>query len=232
MAVEHGVPAAAELASQRPRQPHEQRALAVLSGHQAARFTERRAKPEADAPVLRLVPEQPRREADRGHPVGHRVVDAPDQPGAAPCQGHEVKPPQRPGVIEALGEDPAGGVAEGIVVERLGDLELGDVPVEIDLRRFDPDGRAAARDLDPAAERLQARQTLGDPPAQALDINASRPGSGRLEHEQLAGVALDRIRLQMKDLGVVEAERLGFEGRHRHPIMAVARSRSVICFSH
>ncbi len=66
-----------------------------------------------------LVPEQPGDQPDRAHPIRHRVVDAPDQRDPLAGQRQRVEAPERPRVIEALGEQVADGAAELLVGERI-----------------------------------------------------------------------------------------------------------------
>jgi hypothetical protein len=54
--------------------------------------------------VLVEIPEQPGGYPDRADPVDHRVVHATDQRRTPPGQREGIEAPERPGVVEALGE--------------------------------------------------------------------------------------------------------------------------------
>ena len=205
-----GVAAGLELAAQGAGEADQQRALAMLGrpGAFGLRPWPLASRGAARGRVVRI-PEQLADDADRGDAVGHRVVDAADQAGAAALQRDHVEPPQRPLVVEALGQDLAG--------ERCGSPPrtsgsspscAGDVPVEVDLLGRDP-ARAPRRG--PSSTRSRSR---GRPPIRSATRSRSgaalRPSPPRwLEHQHLAGVTLDRVGLQAQDLDVVEAEGLG-----------------------
>jgi hypothetical protein len=137
------------------------------------------------------------------------VVDAADDRGPVPGQRQDVEPPERPGVVEPLGKELAHRRPKLLVGERIGVIGLGDVPVEIDVLRLDP-GRAPQPQAwldDPLSEAGERADPLRDPLAQLRDRRrpAARVGS---EDQHLAGVALDHLRLQAQDLGVVLAQSL------------------------
>jgi hypothetical protein len=132
--VERGIGAGSELAAERPGEADEQGRLAMLGlrrrGRGGGPLALRRRLRCLRAVLGRWVPEDPGGDPDRGHPIGHRVVDPADDPGAAALERQQVEPPQRAVVVEPFGKDLAGGEAEALVVER-GAAGAGDVPTEV-----------------------------------------------------------------------------------------------------
>ena len=117
-----------------------------------------------------LVPEEAGGEADRAHPVGHRVVDPRDHRDAAAGQGQDVETPQRAGVIEPLGEQLTDGLAKLLVGERIGALGLGHVPVEVDVGDLDPGG--------PTEPQPGLRHSLAEAREGAHPLRDPRPQPG------------------------------------------------------
>ncbi len=163
-----------------------------------------------------VVPEQLASQPQAGHPVGHRMVDAPDDHRRAVLgRSDKVHVPKRLSVVEALGHQLgddvgqllAGGLADADLV---GDLELGVVDPD---RRRQPERRPGDP---PPCPRCPPEPAL-DVAAQLLDVGWSL--GPRLEHQDLAGVTGDRRGLELQDRGVVGAEavEIGHRGKHYGP---------------
>ena len=212
VAVERRVRSRAELAANRAGHASNARAARRLgrplrraAGAAAGRAARRRGR--GGASLGRGVPEQLAEHADGGDAVGHGVVDAADQGGAASGERHHVDPPQRPRVVQALGEQLAGQHSQLGAVQRVAVRDLRDVPGEVRVGIY-PGGGGRGRIVHSPAQPGQRLDALADALAQALDVERAALVI-RAQHQHLAGVALDRVGLQAQDLGVVEAELLG-----------------------
>ncbi len=166
VAVEGGVRARAQLAAQGTRDASREcgAALGRLGPRPPPRAA-RGAPRRHGARAWRRIPEQLADQADVGDAVGHRVVHAADQGGAAVADRDHVDPPQRPIVIEALGQQLARQLTQPRLVQRLRGC-LGDVPVQVGVG-LDPGRGRGPGVVHPAAQPGQGGDPLGDALAQA-----------------------------------------------------------------
>ena len=121
------------------------------------------------------------------------MVDPPDQGGSVAGQRERVEAPQRPGVVEALGEQIPDCAPQLLIGERIGPIRLGDVPAEVHVGRLNP-GRPAkpqAGLLHPLAEPRKGPDPFRDLIAKPVDRERLTVGAGG-DDQNLPRVALDR----------------------------------------
>ena len=145
---------------------------------------------------------------DRGDPVGHRVVDAADQPGAGRPRAattssrHSGRAWSRRSarISPASARKPSSSSGSAVVRRRRASRGRG--------RAVDPGGLPAPRDLDPLAQARAAppiRSATRSRRRAASSRAPSRPGASTSTLPVWPLIASDSRR---EDLGVVEAERL------------------------
>ena len=113
----------------------------------------------------------------------------------------EVEAPQRPPVVEALRHERRGRLPHPGLVGPLGALHPADVRGEVERLLGDP--ARLGVELDAVAPPRARGKPRVDRRPQLLEVE--RLGGG-LEHDQLQGVAADRLGLEREDACVVDAE--------------------------
>ena len=159
--------------------------------------------------VGRFAPEQGRADRHRRLPVGHRVVDAPDDGPRAVLEGlDDVDRPQRPIAGQPFRHQPGDDLAQLRISDGAGDGHLTDVPANVEVRVVCPHRRVetVGSHHDPPPTARRERDATGDPVAEVRDAVA-----GPLGDHDLARVPDDRPGLEREDPGVLGREPL----RHR-----------------
>jgi hypothetical protein len=124
-----------------------------------------------------------------------------------PSRIDQVHPPQRAGVVEALGHQLGGDLVQSLHVDHPLRLVAANVLADVERRVVHPGrpGEAQRHHFDALAAAPDPPQPRLDVAPQILDLERASAGRG-LEDDDLARVAGDRGRFEPEDLGVIEAE--------------------------